>query len=374
MPEDQDLKYMKQALDLALKARGRTSPNPMVGAVVLDADGAVAGTGWHEGAGRPHAEVVALDEAGERARGGTLYVTLEPCSHHGRTPPCVDRIIQAGVRRVVAAMIDPNPRVSGRGAARLREAGIEVTTGVLEREARLVNRAFVTWITQGRPYVTLKLAQSLDGKAATRTGHSQWITSAEARDHSHRLRAQVDAIAVGIGTALADDPLLTARPGGQPAARQPVRVVVDSEARLPGAARCLTGPGGPTWVAVTRRAPRERVKALEAAGARVWVSPGDGERVDLAALLAHLAGQEITHLLVEGGPTLAGAFFDQDLVDEVHAYVAPLLIGGSEALPSLGGRGRARLDQALKLIDVSWEIAGRDLRVYGRTPRRFLGD
>jgi len=365
---------MKQVLELAALGRGHTSPNPMVGAVVLDAYGQVVGTGWHQGPGLAHAEVVALDQAGERARGGTLYVNLEPCSHHGRTPPCADRVIRSGVRRVVAAMTDPNPLVCGQGFRRLQAAGVEVTTGVLEKEARLLNRAFVTWITQKRPYVTLKLAQSLDGKAATHAGESQWITSAEARDHAHRVRSQVDAIAVGIGTALADDPLLTARPGGALAARQPVRLVIDNHARLSTSARCLFAPGGPTWVAVSRRAPAERIKALETAGAQVWVNPGDDDRVDLVALLQYLAAQQITHLLVEGGPTLAGSFVDLGLVDEVHAYIAPLLIGGRGALPSVGGSGRPRLDQALTLVDTGCERVGPDFFVYGRTPRPYLGD
>lgn len=365
---------MKRALELAALGEGRTSPNPMVGAVVVDSCGNVVGTGWHRGPGEPHAEVVALDEAGERASGGTLYVTLEPCCHYGRTPPCVDRVIASGVKRVVAAMTDPNPLVSGKGFARLAAAGIQVEAGVMEKEARLLNRSFVTWMTLRRPYVTLKLAQSLDGKAATRTGQSQWITSAEARDHAHSLRARADAIVVGIGTALADDPLLTARPKNQQPPRQPARVVVDSRARLPLSARCLREPGGPTWVATSSHAPKEKVEALAAAGARVWVSPGDEGRVDLAALLEHLAAHEVTHLLVEGGPTLAGSFVDLDLVDEVHVYIAPLVIGGSGALSSVGGAGRPRLDEALALVDVGWERIGRDFHIYGRTPRPHLGD
>lgn len=373
MYDARDVHFIREALTLARRAAGRTHPNPMVGCIVVDPESRVAGEGWHKGPGLPHAEVEALDQAGERARGGTLYVTLEPCCHHGRTPPCVERVIRSGIRRVVVSMKDPNPLVSGRGLERLAAAGIDVTVGVMEREALLLNRAFVTRMTQGRPYVTLKLAQSLDGKAATYTGESQWITSKEARAHAHQIRALVDAIAVGIGTVLADDPLLTARPP-QEAPRQPVRVVIDSRGRLPVTAKCLTAPGGPTWVALTRRAPDERRRQLQEAGARVWVSPGEGERVDLAALLKHLAQHDVTHLLVEGGPTLAGAFVDADLVDEVHAYIAPLIIGGERALPSLGGQGRAALVQALPILDWQMETLGPDLHVYGRTPRAFLGD
>ena len=364
---------MQTALTLANRALGETSPNPMVGAVVVDDQGDVVGQGWHQGPGSPHAEVIALDQAGERARGGTLYVTLEPCSHHGRTPPCVERVIRSGVRRVVAAMGDPNPLVDGEGFRRLRAAGIEVDVGLLEKEALLCNRAFVTWVTQKRPFVTLKLAQSLDGKAATRTGESKWITSEESRRHAHLIRSQVDAIIVGIGTVLADDPLLTARAHAG-SGRQPLRVVVDSLARLSTSARCLAQPGGPTLVAVGKRAPKRRIKEIEAAGGRVWVCPGQGDRVDLAALLDHLAGQNVTHLLVEGGPTLRGAFIDADLVDEVHAYVAPLVIGGRDALPSLGGTGRSQLAEAMALIDIEWKRFGPDLYLYGRTPRPFLGD
>lgn len=368
-----DIEMMNKALALAQRGQGCASPNPMVGAVVLDAQGQIVGQGWHQGPGTPHAEVIALDQAGDQARGGTLYVTLEPCSHHGRTPPCVDRVIAAGIRRVVAAMGDPNPLVDGRGFERLRQAGITVEVGLMEKEARLVNRAFVTWIVQKRPYVALKLAHSLDGNAATRTGDSQWITSPESRRHAHQVRANVDAIIVGIGTVLADDPLLTARPPDG-AVRQPLRIIVDSQARLPQNARCLVEPGGQTWVAVSGLAPKERVRGLESAGARVWVSPGEDMQVDLEALLSHLAQLEVTHLLVEGGPTLRGSFYDAELVDEVHAYIAPLLIGGRDALGSLLGEGRAELASATTLTDTRWQELGPDLYLYGRVPRPFLGD
>lgn len=365
--------WMREALRLAARAAGRTAPNPMVGAVVVK-EGRKLAEGWHEGSGLPHAERVALDRAGEEARGATLYVTLEPCSHHGRTPPCVERIIEAGVARLVAAVRDPDPRVNGEGFRRLREAGVQVVSGVLEREALLLNRGFVTRAREGRPYVHLKLAQSLDGKAATRLGESQWITSEVARQGGHRLRARVDAVLAGIGTVLADDPLLTARPPEGPPPRQPLRVVVDSMARIPLTARCLHPPEAPLLIAATHSAPAERVEALRAKGVDVWLSPAKGGRVDLQALLGELARRGINELLIEGGPKVAGAFLDAGLVDEVHAYIAPLLIGGEGALPSVGGLGRGRLSEAVRLIDVRWEEAGGDLVLSGRVPRPFLLD
>ncbi len=365
--------WMREALRLAARAAGRTSPNPMVGAVVVK-EGRKLSEGWHAGPGLPHAERVALDQAGEEARGATLYVTLEPCSHHGRTPPCVERILDAGVARVVAALRDPDPRVNGEGFRRLEEAGVQVVSGVLEREALLLNRGFVTRTLAGRPYVHLKLAQSLDGKAATHLGESRWITSAEARRGGHRLRSRVDAILAGIGTVLADDPLLTARPPEGSPPRQPLRVVVDSLARIPLTARCLRPAEAPVLVAATTLAPAERVEALRAKGIDVWFAPPKEGRVDLAALVGELARRGINELLVEGGPKLAGAFLDAGLVDEVHAFIAPLLIGGEGALPSVGGLGRGRLGEAVRLVDVRWEEAGSDLYVTGRVPRPFLSD
>lgn len=368
-----DEKWMREALLLARRAAGRTSPNPMVGAVVVSGGRKIA-EGWHEGPGLPHAERFALDRAGGEARGATLYVTLEPCSHYGRTPPCVDRIVEAGVARVVAAMRDPDPRVDGEGLRRLEERGIEVVTGVLEREALLLNRGFLTRTLTGRPYVYLKVAQSLDGRVATRLGESQWITSVEARQDGHLLRAEVDAILVGIGTVLADDPLLTARPEGSAPVRQPLRVVVDSRARTPLHARCLDSEAGPVLLATTTLAPAEKLSALEKKGVDVWVAPPKAGRVDLEALTQALGARGLNHILVEGGPALAGAFFDADLVDEVRAYVSPLLIGGEGALSSVGGLGRGRLREAARLVDSRWEQVGPDLRFAGRVPRPFLLD
>ena len=367
-------RWMTLALELAQRAAGRTSPNPMVGAVVVSPGGELVAQGWHEGPGRPHAETVALQLAGERARGATLYVTLEPCSHHGRTPPCAEAVIAAGVAHVVAAVQDPNPKVNGTGFEALRRAGVCVTTGVMEREATLLNKAFFTWFKASRPYVFLKMAHSLDGKVATRSGESKWITGAEARNDAHALRASVDAIVAGVGTVLSDDPLLTARPHGRKPDRQPLRVVLDSLGRTPVTAQCLrTGPDR-TLIAVTQRADPSAVDRLRRAGARVWVDPTGLDRIYVPALLAHLAECDVLSVLVEGGPAVQGAFFDADCVDEVHAYIAPALIGGSGAPSSIAGLGRATLAEAARLVDVKFEAVGTDFKLTGRVPRSFLGD
>lgn len=393
-----DRRWMAKALALARRGMGHSSPNPAVGAVVVK-KGQLISSGWHMGPGTPHAEVVALEEAGDQAQGATLYVTLEPCSHHGRTPPCADRVIDAGIKRVVAAMGDPNPLVNGQGFARLQAAGIQVETGLFEREARLLNRSFLTFITQQRPYVYLKVAQSLDGKVATRSGASQWITQEKARESGHRLRAEVDAILVGVGTVLADDPRLSARldsskdPRRQ--IRQPLRVILDSQCRTPTDARCLQieddssshGPP-PTLIATTNQAPTEKIRQLQEAGADVWVCPsvdtsgsnlpgvreGKTERVDIQTLMEELGRRGITSVMVEGGPTVAGSFIDSGLVDEVRAYIAPLVIGGEKARTSVSGIGASILSDALRLIDVEWHRIGDDLAYYGRVPRSFLGD
>ncbi|NPA90705.1 MAG: bifunctional diaminohydroxyphosphoribosylaminopyrimidine deaminase/5-amino-6-(5-phosphoribosylamino)uracil reductase RibD [Chloroflexi bacterium] len=359
--------YMQRALELARTRVGRTSPNPTVGAVIVK-DGRIVGEGVHWRAGEPHAEVNALREAGEEARGATMYVTLEPCSHHGRTPPCVDAIIAAGIREVHIATIDPNPQVAGRGKAILEAAGIRVVLGEHEEEARRLNEAFMHWITTRRPFVIAKFAMSLDGKIATRTGASRWISGEEARAWVHTLRDQVDAILVGANTVLADDPRLTTRLP-KPDVHHPVRVILDSRGRVPLTARVFSPHlPGETWVMTTEAMPQEHRRALEAQGVRVHVLPAREERVDVGALLAFLGEQEITSLLVEGGPTVLGAFFDEGRVNKVHAVIAPLIIGGEEAPTAVAGRGVEHPAQAPRLQEVTVERLGEDVLVTGYLP------
>jgi diaminohydroxyphosphoribosylaminopyrimidine deaminase / 5-amino-6-(5-phosphoribosylamino)uracil reductase len=353
-----DRAFMQLALDLAVRARGLTSPNPMVGAVVVT-DGVVVGRGYHRKAGAAHAEVEALSEAGARARGATLYVTLEPCNHHGRTPPCADAVLAAGVARVVAAVADPNPRVVGGGGARLRAAGVAVTFGCLEPEARALNRAFFTAIREGRPHVTLKWAMTLDGKIAAFDRQSRWITGEVARAEAHRLRSESDAVLVGIGTALADDPALDVRLG-TPWPREPFRVVVDSQARLPISARMITaGQASRTVVAVADAAPAERTARLEGLGVTVLACKSDGGRVDLADLSARLSAMDVTAMLVEGGGALHASFVEAGLVDRVAVFVAPKVLGGAESPTPVAGRGLL-LSRALVLESVTSRQVGVD--------------
>lgn len=365
-----DEKYMELALRLAEKAAGWTSPNPMVGAVIVK-DGEIIGTGYHRQAGTPHAEIHALREAGERARGATLYVNLEPCAHYGRTPPCVDEVIRAGIARCVVAMKDPNPRVAGRGIRRMREAGIEVVVGVKEKEARRLNEVFIKYITTGLPFVVLKSAVSLDGKIATRTGHSQWITGPEARRWAHRLRHLYDAVLVGIGTVLADNPRLTVRLEGEKA-KDPVRVILDSRARIPLDANVLTVKSqAPTIIATSEKAPADKIGALRAAGAEVIFLEEEGGKIDLAALLRALGEREITSVLIEGGATVNADVLEKGLVDKVCWFIAPKFIGGKEAPSAIGGEGIQHMSQAWELEEVNWRLLGRDLYLEGyfRSPR-----
>lgn len=356
---------MARALELAAEARGRTSPNPMVGAVLV-AGGQVVGEGFHARAGARHAEVEALARAGPLARGADLYVTLEPCAHFGRTPPCVDAIVRAGVARVFAAMRDPNPKVSGRGFARLREAGVRVQAGLLEREARELNEAYCKHVTTGLPHVILKIGMSLDGRTATRTGESRWITGEQSRVRVHELRNNVDAILVGIGTILADDPQLTTRLPGREC-RHPVRVVIDSNLRTPRKARVLARrPRVRTILVAGPDAPAERIRELRTLGAEVLVVEGPRRRVDLRAVMARLGALGITSVLVEGGSEIAASILDSGLADRVLLFVAPLIIGGRTAVPAVGGRGVAALADARRLQDVRWELCGEDLVLEGR--------
>ena len=362
-----DEAYMERAIGLAEEGRGLVSPNPMVGALVVT-DGVVVGQGWHEGPGEPHAEVIALREAGRRARGATLYISLEPCNHFGRTPPCTDAIIEAGLARVVSALGDPNPLVDGRGYARLRDAGLEVTEDVLEGPASHLNRAFVKHVSTGRPFVVWKAAASLDGKVAARDGSSRWVTSEAARADVHRIRAWADAIVVGAGTALADDPSLTVRESGY-RGRPPLRVVVDARGRVPATGR-LFDRDAPTLVASTPAAPGARRADWANAGAEVELfEPTRDGGVPLDALAEHLGKRDVQGLLLEGGPTLAWAAIDAGVVDEIVLYLAPKLVGGAGAPSVLGGEGFAPIGDALGLSMRSVERIGEDLKVVGSVHR-----
>ena len=356
------------ALRLARSALGRVSPNPAVGAVLVK-EGRVIGSGWTQPPGGAHAEMVALREAGDQANGATMYVTLEPCPHYGRTPPCTSAIIAAGVAEVRIAKLDPNPKVDGGGKRALQSAGIRVTVGLQDGEndweAQRIIEAFAKHITTRLPFLTAKFAVSLDGKMATSTGESQWISGEESRLEAHRLRAECDAVIVGIGTVLADDPWLTARMalGSGVSPVQPLRVVVDSRARLPAGARMLQQEGH-TLVAVAD-APPDRRNALVTAGAEVVALPGPDGRVDLPALMRLLGERDVTSVLVEGGAQLLGAIFDGHLVDKVVAFVAPVVIGGGLAPSPVAGRGAFKLAEAMRLRDVRHRAVGDDMMITG---------
>jgi len=336
---DEDIGHMRAALTLGERGLGTTWPNPSVGCVLVR-DGRVVGRGYTARGGRPHAETIAIERAGEAARGATAYVTLEPCAHWGRTPPCARAMIDAGIARVVVATLDPDPRVDGRGVAWLREAGIPVEVGLLEEEAMAQHRGLYCRVLENRPMVSLKLAQSIDGRIATASGHSQWITGAPARAEAHRLRASHDAILVGSGTALIDDPTLTCRLPGREQ-DSPVRVILDRRLRLrPGNTLSCTLGEGPVWV-ITDSRHMTRATELESAG--IEVIGLDDPCVDAALTL--LAGRSITRLLVEGGSTVAGAFLRAGKVDRLHVATAPMVIGG-DGLPSVAELGLDRVDRA----------------------------
>jgi diaminohydroxyphosphoribosylaminopyrimidine deaminase/5-amino-6-(5-phosphoribosylamino)uracil reductase len=367
---------MKRALSLAAKGKGRTSPNPMVGAVIVK-HGHIVGEAWHHKPGEPHAEILALHQAGPRARGGVLYVTLEPCCHtRKRTPPCVPLLIQSGLARVCVAMIDPNPQVNGRGIHALTQADLPVSIGVLEAEARHLNEVYGYWITTGRPFVVLKGAMTLDGKIATATGESRWITGERARQDAHRLRSQVDAILVGVGTVVADDPELSARgkktTTGTRVGRQPVRVVLDSQLRIPLKAKILRWVGQqPTILCTTTQAPSQKIELLNKRGIQVWVLPGQAGRVSLKACLSRLGKEGLTSVLIEGGGTVNASALQQGFVNRVRLYMASMLLGGQDAQGLIGGMSPKKLDQAWPLADVQLKKLGKDWLVTGTIePRR----
>lgn len=369
MSADADRFYMGVALELARRGAGRTSPNPAVGCVVAR-EGRIVGRGFHPAAGEPHAEVFALREAGSAARGADLFVTLEPCPHRGRTPPCADRVIEAGVARVVAAMEDPNPAVAGRGLARLRQAGIEVVLGVGEAPARRLNEAFALSIRTRRAFVHLKLAATLDGRIATRSGDSRWVSCAESRERVHQLRDACGAVIVGVGTAAADDPRLTVRLPGRPE-RHALRVVLDPSLRAPASLRLFDRPGSScTVIAGAEGADPAAARTVEETGARLLLLPARGGQLDLAELLSTLYAWGVMEVLVEGGAHTARSFLEAGLVDRFHLFLTPRLLGGADAVPVLGGVSPERMDEAVALDALEFERVGEDLYVTGLPRRR----
>ncbi len=358
--------YMGQALSLAKLALGQVSPNPAVGAVVVK-NGVVIGQGYTQPPGSWHAEVLALKQAGEEARGGVMYVTLEPCCHRGRTPPCSQAIIAAGITEVHLAMLDPNPLVSGRGKDGLEREGIKVYVGEHEEEAKEINEAYTKFITTGIPFVTAKFAVSLDGKIATKSGDSKWISGNEAREYVHYLRYTADAVMAGVNTVLVDDPHLTARccgGRGGTAKKQPLRVIVDGRGRTPLTARLFSEPGK-ALLALGRFITPEEKAAFAQVGAELLELPSEEGLVDLKGLIEALGEREITSVLVEGGGILLGSLFDYGLVDKVVAFIAPIIIGGKEAKTAVSGNGVSKVVDSLKLERIKVEKFGEDLMVSG---------
>ncbi len=360
----QDVKHMRRALALAARARGRTSPNPLVGAVVVNG-GEVVGEGYHRAAGGAHAEVHAINHAGAAAHGGTLYVTLEPCSHYGRTPPCTETIIQSRVARVFAAHVDPNPKVGGKGIRELEKAGVQVNVGLCEPEARRLNEVFIKYIRTNQPFVILKSAMSLDGKIATASGESQWISSEASRLEGHEIRNSVDAVLVGVNTVINDNPSLTTRLPER-VGKDPARIVVDSECRTPSTAKVFNPDSeANTIIATTKRASEERIARLEAAGAKVLVVEEVENRVCLSSLMHALGYQGITSVLIEGGAEVNASALKAGIVDKMVFFVAPKLIGGADAPGPIGGEGIQRLAEAHVLRDVNVESIDGDILVEG---------
>jgi diaminohydroxyphosphoribosylaminopyrimidine deaminase / 5-amino-6-(5-phosphoribosylamino)uracil reductase len=356
---------MQQALTLAQQGVGEVEPNPPVGAVLVDGDLRLLGEGSHQRFGGPHAEVHALQAAGEAARGQTLYVTLEPCNHSGKTPPCTEAIIDAGLSRVVVATSDPAPHTDGSGLARLREAGIDVELGLCEYEAQQLIAPFTKLHRTGRPFVHAKWAMSLDGRIATRLGDSKWISGEESRRLVHQLRGRMDAVLVGIGTALADNPQLTTRPRGP---RTATRVIVDSRARLPVDSQLVcTCDEAPLLVIAGPHAEAERIEVLRQSGVEVLVlAEEEAGRPSLSTVMNELGSRQMTNVLVEGGASVLGSLFDQRLVDMVHVFVGPSVIGGEHAWPAVAGLGCEALSDALRMVDPQMRQVGQDVYVSGR--------
>lgn len=363
---------MYHALELANRARGRTSPNPMVGAVI-EKNGEIVGKGYHKKTGTPHAEVHSIRDAGEQAKGSTMYVTLEPCCHWGRTPPCTKAIIEAGIKSVVVAMFDPNPRVSGKGIAELQEHGIDVQVGLLESEAEKLNEAYIKYVKTGLPFVIMKTAMSLDGKIATVSGDSKWISSKKSRKRVHEIRDSVDAICVGINTVLRDNPRLTTRLSNREC-KDATRIVLDSKARIPLDARILHLDSlAPTIIATTENASAEKLEQIKSTGAEVIVIPAFENRVDLSLLIKLLGKRNMLSVLIEGGGEINASALNFGVVDKVMYFIAPKIVGGLTAPSPVGGKGVDRICDAIKLCNIEMSKIGDDFLIEGYIENRLKG-
>ena len=348
--------YMERALSLAAKGKGFVTPNPMVGAVLVN-NAQIVGEGFHKEAGRAHAEVLCLQEAGNLAKNATLYVNLEPCSHYGKTPPCTEAVIRAGVSRVVVAMEDPNPLVAGKGIKFLRDKGIDVITGVMEEQARVLNQVFIKYITTQKPFVAVKVASTLDGKIATKTGDSKWITGQMAREYVHQLRSEYDSILVGINTVLTDDPSLNCRIDS-PNKKDPIRIVLDSKLRIPLDAKIINSSPSAPLIIFTTMNNQAKIKELTEKGVEV-IEQKEESRINIDFVMTKLAQRQISSVLVEGGSDIIGSFFQEGFVDKYYMFIAPKVVGGKEAIPLTGGDGIELINNAIKM---KWQET------------RFLGD
>jgi len=359
--------YMERALALAMEADGNTSPNPMVGCVIVDDDGEIVGEGYHHKAGEPHAEVNALAEAKQLANGATAYVTLEPCAHYGKTGPCCVALAKAGIKKVYCACLDPNPKVAGKGVEYLRLQDVEVEVGLCENEAKRLNEKFMTWITRNRPFISMKYAMTLDGKLATQTRDSKWITSEEARTYAHLLRKQHDAVLVGIGTVLADDPELTTR---LVRGKNPIRIVLDRDLKISPMASVLN-PAAETIIFASPEADKAKEETLTSfPNVSVVRVPAMGKQLILEYVIQELTNRNITSVLVEGGSEIHGAFRDEELVDRVYAFVAPKICGGRHALSPVAGSGIDYMQDAWCLEEVEVEKLGQDILITGLVPKK----
>ena len=361
-----DEKYMRLAMQLAGNAIGRTSPNPLVGAVIVK-DNRVVGCGWHRKAGTPHAEVHALNQAGELAQGADVYVTLEPCAHYGKTPPCAKALVEAKVKNVYGGLLDVNPKVAGKGFKILEDAGIHVEYGFLQDELRKQNEVFFKWIEHKKPFVVLKAAMTLDGKIATATGQSKWITNETSRAYGYKLRDIYDGIMVGINTVIEDNPMLTARVDG---GKNPIRIVVDSSLKIDINANVIQDKSAKTIIATTDKADKDKILKLQAQDVDVIVVDKDeNDKVDIEKLLDILGQQNICSILVEGGATLSGSFVAKKLVDKVYFFIAPKIVGGKEAKTPVAGTGILNLQEALALKDIQIEKLEEDILIIGRVDK-----